>query len=139
MNATVRATARATARASELRAAALASLCCLVWLSAMPAIAADAEKAWPLAGQQGMVRFVIVPTELATDREAYARQVQMLCEPGATCFLNFYTNSTAAPVALPLADAIERESTAVFRRSAKQGAQRFMWRCSLKLAAENCF
>jgi hypothetical protein len=109
-------------------------------LAAMPcAQAAAADESWPLAGQQGLVRIVIVPSHLATDSEAYARQVQLLCGSGETCFLNFYTNSSGAPVSLPLADAIERESTAVFRRSAKQGAQRFMWRCSLKLVGENCF
>jgi hypothetical protein len=97
------------------------------------------NEAWPVAGQQGMVRVVIVPTALASNQEAYAQQVKRLCEPGATCFLNFYTNSTGAPVALPLPDAIERESTAVFRRSAKQVAERFTWRCSLKLAVETCF
>lgn len=98
-----------------------------------------ADETWPVAGQQGLVRVVIVPTALATDQAAYAAQVKRLCEPGATCFLNFYTNSTGAPVALPLPDAIERESTAVFRRSAKQVAERFTWRCSLKLAVDNCF
>ncbi len=125
--------------ATALRLCALASIGALVLLPISQASAADDDKIWPVAGQQGLVRFVIVPTALATDREAYARQVQMLCEPGETCFLNFYTNSTGAPVALPLADAIDRESTAVFRRSAKQGAQRFMWRCSLKVVGENCF
>jgi hypothetical protein len=111
-----------------------------VWtalLVALPAGAAD--DTWPVAGQQGLVRMVIVPTALATDQAAYAAQVKRLCEPGSTCFLNFYTNSTGAPVGLPLPDAIERESTAVFRRSAKQRVERFSWRCSLKLTVENCF
>jgi hypothetical protein len=101
--------------------------------------AGAADETWTVAGQQGLVRAVIVPTALASNQEAYAAQVKRLCEAGATCFLNFYTNSTGVPVSMPLPDAIERESTAVFRRSAKQVAERFTWRCSLKLAVENCF
>jgi hypothetical protein len=100
--------------------------------------AAD-DNTWPVVGHQGIVRVVIVPTNLATDPQAYAQQVKRLCEPGATCFINFYTNSSSAPVTLPLPDAIERESTAVFRRSAKQVAERFTWSCRLKLAVEACF
>jgi hypothetical protein len=100
---------------------------------------AAADEAWPVAGQQGLVRVVIVPTALATDQAAYAAQVKRLCEPGATCFLNFYTNSSGATVALPLPDAIERESTAVYRRSAKQVVERLSWRCSLKMVVESCF
>jgi hypothetical protein len=101
--------------------------------------AAAADEAWTVAGQQGLVRVVIVPTALATDQAAYAAQVKRLCDPGATCFLNFYTNSTGAPVALPLPDAIERESTAVYRRSSKQVVERLSWRCSLKMVVESCF
>ena len=115
----------------------------VVWQAAVAAMGAGAavlaDEPWPVAGQQGLVRFVIVPAEHAANREAYAHQVRLLCAPAATCFLNFYTNSTGAPLSVPLADAIDRESTAVYRRSAKQGAERFIWRCSLGIAQENCF
>ncbi len=114
------------------------SLACVVGLVGLsPAGAADAP--WPTAGQQGLVRFVIVPQDQARDRAAYARQVGLLCEPDRTCFLNFYTNSGAAPLGLPLPDAIDKESTAVFRRSAKQGAERFQWSCRMQVAQEPCF
>lgn len=101
--------------------------------------AAAADEAWTVAGQQGVVRLVIVPQAFEKDTEAYARQVARLCEPERTCFLNFYTNSTGAALAVPLPDAIANEATATFRRSAKQGAERFLWSCRLKLAQESCF
>jgi hypothetical protein len=101
--------------------------------------AAAADEAWTVAGQQGVVRLVIVPQAFEKDIEAYARQVARLCEPERTCFLNFYTNSTGAALAVPLPDAIASEATATFRRSAKQGAERFLWSCRLKLAQESCF
>ena len=107
-------------------------------LALLPAAQAAPEP-WPVAGQQGMVRFVIVPAPLAADREAYRGQTQLLCEPERTCFLNFYTNSTGVAVAVPLPDAIDKETTAVFRRSAKQGAEKFMWSCRMKLSGESCF
>lgn len=104
--------------------------------AAAGAVAAD--EPWAVAGQQGLVRFVIVPAALATDEPAYQRQIASLCDPDRTCFLNFYTNATGAPLAMPLPDAIAHEATATFRRSTKNGAERFMWSCRLKLQ-EPCF
>lgn len=112
---------------------------CATAAAALLAGAAAAGPDWPVAGAQGLVRFVIVPEAEARDREAYARAIASLCEPGATCFLNFYTNSRGAAVALPLPDAIEREPAAIYRRSAKQGAERFQWSCRLQQGGDPCF
>lgn len=101
--------------------------------------AADDEALWPVAGQQGLMRFVIVPPAQTRNREAYVRQIKRLCEPDRTCFLNFYGNSSGAPLAVPLPDAIDREATAVFRRSNKQGAESFKWSCRLQVPGEACF
>jgi hypothetical protein len=100
---------------------------------------AAAQEAWPVAGQQGLVRFVIVPTAQANEADAYARQVKLLCEPERTCFLNFYTNNSGAVVAMPLPDPIASEATATYRRSAKQGAERFLWSCRMKMPQPECF
>ena len=100
---------------------------------------ARADEAWPVAGQQGLVRFVIVPAAQAKEADAYERQVKLLCEPERTCFLNFYTNSGGAAVAVPLPDAIANEATATYRRSAKQGAERFLWSCRMKMPQPECF
>lgn len=94
---------------------------------------------WPLAGMQGLMRFVIVPMDQARDRDAYLRQIRRLCEPDRTCFLNFYTNSSGAPLTMPLPDAIDREATAVFRRSSKQGAESLRWSCRLQVPEPGCF
>jgi hypothetical protein len=97
------------------------------------------DAAWPVAGSQGLLRLVIVPTEQARDRDAYLRQIRRLCEPDRSCFLNFYTNGTGAPLSVPLPDAIEREATATFRRSTKQVAESLRWSCRLQIAGESCF
>ena len=110
----------------------------LALLLAASAHAAEPE-AWPVAGQQGLVRYVIVPTALARDEPAYARQLALLCGPERTCFINFYTNSSGAPVSMPLPDAIEHEPTAVFRQSVKRGAATLRWSCRMQIAAETCF
>ena len=104
----------------------------------LAANAACAEEGWVVAGQQGLVRYIVVPAAQATDAAAYQREIAQLCEPERTCFLNFYTNSTGAPVTVPLPDAIAAEATATFRRSMKNGAERFQWSCRLKLSQE-CF
>jgi hypothetical protein len=108
-------------------------------LSAYTVQAAPNEAAWPIVGQQGLVRFVIVPQSDARERDAYVAQIKKLCEPERTCFLNFYTNSTNAALSVPLPDAIDHEATAVFRRSSKQGAERFQWSCRLQVSTDPCF
>jgi hypothetical protein len=112
-----------------------------LWLAALTGAGQTlaADEPWAVAGQQGLVRFVIVPAALARDEQAYLRQLRRLCEPDRTCFLNFYTNSTGAALAVPLPDAIANEATATFRRSSKQGAERFLWSCRLKMPQEGCF
>lgn len=99
--------------------------------------AADAP--WQEVGRQGMTRFVIVPVEQAHDRDAYARQVALLCPDHQSCFINFFTNSGGAELAMPLPDAVAAQPTAVFRRSTKQGAELFRWSCRLGKDPGNCF
>lgn len=110
----------------------------LVWVLA-GAAQAQAPGAWELAGRQGLIQVVIVPPAEARDREAYARQVALLCPPQLTCFINFFTNSTGAPLSVPLPDAISKEPTAIFRRSTKQGAELFRWSCRMGTDEGNCF
>ena len=94
---------------------------------------------WAVIGQQGLVRAVLVPTSQATDEAAYDRQIARLCEPERTCFLNFYTNTSAAPLTMPLPDAIANEATASYRFSAKNGVRAMTWSCRLKIAGKECF
>ncbi len=101
--------------------------------------AAAAETPWPEVGRQGLVRVVIVPVEQARDRAAYARQIALLCPGTETCFVNFFSNSTGAELALPLPDAVAREATVVYRRSAKQQAELFRWACRLEIDPAGCF
>jgi ABC-type amino acid transport system permease subunit len=92
-----------------------------------------------MAGRQGVMRLVIVPQAEARDREAYAREIARICPPQTTCFVNFYTNSTGAPLAVPLPDAVSAEATAVFRRSTKQMAESFRWSCRMGTTDTDCF
>jgi hypothetical protein len=101
-------------------------------------LAAEAAP-WVQAGRQGIIRMVIVPLAQAQDRAAYDLQIAALCSGQETCFINFFTNSTNAEVALPLPDAIDKEATAVLRRSAKQGVDSFRWSCRLKRPETDCF
>jgi hypothetical protein len=111
------------------------------WLMAGAAASAAAQgaEAWSVIGRQGLVRLVLVPLAEAKDRAAYTREIAKLCEPEHTCFLNFYTNTQGLPAALPLPDGIAQEATATFRRSMKNGAERFWWSCRLQIAGESCF
>jgi hypothetical protein len=112
---------------------------CVATIAAALVPVAAAVEGWQIAGQQGLVRFVIVPVEQATDRQAYEREIVSLCEPERTCFLNFYTNASGAPLAMPLPDAIAHEATATYRRSMKNGVQLFRWSCRMQVPDESCF
>lgn len=113
-----------------------------LFLAAIASVgSADAAQAdaWPVAGRQGIVQIVIVPAGSAADRSAYERQIPQLCDPEHTCFLNFYTNSQGAVLAVPVPDAIANEATATFRRSMKNGVEQFKWSCRMKLSVDECF
>ena len=116
---------------------------CCTALLVLVAAAAQSQPAttgaWEVAGRQGLMQLVIVPATQAGDRDAYARQVNLLCAPQMTCFLNFFTNSTGAALGVPLPEAIAKEPTALFRRSTKQGAELFRWSCRMGKDEGNCF
>lgn len=108
-------------------------------LALLATTAAAAGEPWAVAGRQGVVLQVIVPEAEARERSAYDRELARLCASEQTCFVNFYTNTSGAPVSLPLADAIAHEATATFRRSGKRGAAVFTWSCRLQVPNEACF
>jgi len=126
----------ATCRTGLRRAAVvLAAMLCTLTTRAE----AQAGAAWELVGRQGAIYVVVVPAAEAGDRDAYAREVKRLCQPGQSCFINFFTNSTAAPLSLPLPDAVASEATAIFRHSVKQGAEMFRWSCRVAKDPADCF
>lgn len=104
-------------------------------LLSVPTVAAPAD--WQLAGNLGMLQFVVVSEARARDRALYDEAIAALCQ--STCFLRFFTNSTNAPVAMPLPDAILAEPAAMYQRSAKQGNEIFQWSCRLGMPGGNCF
>lgn len=134
-----------------LPALARAAAAATVLLGAVPALQAQAAPApagsaasapvepWVVVGRQGVMLHVIVPTALARDEPAYERQLPLLCEPERTCFINFYTNSTNAPLTLPLPDVIEHEFTAIYRKSVKRASEGIRFSCRLQVDPTNCF
>lgn len=121
----------------------LPALLLALFLALMLALAGTKARAasddWTLVGTQGVVRIVLVPADQVRDADAYQRQIDRLCPPGETCFVNFHTNSTGADAVLPLPDAIAHEVTARFRRSAKVGREIFEWSCRLRIEDAPCF
>lgn len=103
--------------------------------------AADAPAAgWELAGRLGLVHYVIVPVATARDRALYDRAIEQLCAGRGTCFVRFFTNTSGAPVGLPLPDAISDEATVIYQRSDKRGGGGdFRWSCRLKIPGSDCF
>jgi|GEM_PF-5061078 len=126
-------------RSPTTRKRLCAALVALPVCAALGSAWAADSAGWSVVGRQGIVALVLVPDAQATDQQAYEREIDRLCPTGATCFLNFYTNSQHVPVTVPLPDSISNEATATFRRSTKQGAQMFMWSCRLKATTGECF
>lgn len=108
--------------------------------AAAPASRATPSPDWTVVGRQGIVLVVIVPADVGTDKDAYDRQLDRLCPPDRTCFVNFYSNSTGATPAVPLPESISSEPTALFRRSMKNQAELFRWSCRVNPGATpECF
>jgi hypothetical protein len=94
---------------------------------------------WQLAGSLGMLQFIVVPEARSRDRAWYGAVVAQACPEQTTCFLRFFTNSTNAPLQVPLPDAILHEQTAMFQRSMKAGRELFQFSCRLGVAEPECF
>ena len=108
-------------------------------LAGAPAAAnTPADTPWQFAGRLGLVQYFVVPVAQAGDPQLYERAIAAACPPAGSCFLRFFTNSTGAPVAVPLPDAIASEPTAIYQRSDKQQAAALRFACRLKLPG-NCF
>ena len=101
--------------------------------------AAEAGAPWVIAGRQGIVVEMIVPVAEAKDPAAYRREIRRVCADAPTCFVNFFTNEGAVPLAMPLPEAIRQQPVAVLRRSGKQGAELFRWSCRLAMPEPGCF
>ncbi|MGA0609023.1 hypothetical protein [Caldimonas sp. KR1-144] len=88
---------------------------------------------WQVAGRLGLATFIVVPETAAADPLYYDRAIAALCPAEASCWLRFFTNTSGAALGLPLPEAIEREPTAIFQRSAKNGGRTmFRWACRLQ-------
>lgn len=119
---------------------AIAALACIVAAGTAGAQAAPASgPGWQVAGNLGMMQFVVVDEARARQRALYDEAIAALCPLQVTCFLRFFTNSTGAPLGVPLADAILGEPAAMYQRSAKQRNEVFQWSCRLGMPEGNCF
>jgi hypothetical protein len=85
------------------------------------------------------MQFVIVSEAREKDKRLYEDAIAALCPPETTCFLRFFTNSTAAPLAIPLPDTVLAEPTALYQRSSKQLNEVFQWSCRLGVPGGTCF
>ncbi|WP_077037549.1 hypothetical protein [Pelomonas sp. KK5] len=110
----------------------------------LPLLAAAADPnatqpGWTVMGRQGIVLMVLVPQAEARDEAAYMREIESICKEEINCFLNFYTNTRNAPVAVPLPDEISHEVTATYRKTYKKGVPLFTWSCRMQMIADSCF
>ena len=97
------------------------------------------ENSFYVAGQMGLMKFVIIPVEKQSDIEFHRKIVKKICIQGETCFLNFFTNSKNAPEGLPLDDRILAEPTLMYKYSPKHRNEIEDWSCRLKLPIKSCF
>ena len=100
----------------------------------------DADgKSFNVAGQMGLMKFVIIPAEKQNDVKFHRKIVKKICVQGETCFLNFFTNTKNAPETLPLDDRILAEPTLMYKYSPKHRNEIEDWSCRLKLPIKSCF
>lgn len=118
---------------------ALALLAAAVTTVHAAADGADTQPGWTVMGRQGIVLMVLVPMAEARDEAAYEREIKLICKDEINCFLNFYTNSKNAEVAVPLPDEISHEVTATYRKTYKKGVPLFTWSCRMQMITDSCF
>ncbi len=80
-------------------------------------------------GSKGIMRFVQVDKDKATDLDTYRRAIDDLCEPGKKCQVLFWTDN--APVAFPFSREQNRGKTAYWQYDAKSDSHRFYVDCKL--------
>ncbi len=61
--------------------------------------------AYKLMGTQGVIRLVVMPSDLAEDREAHLRVAHHLCSGQRVCQVTFWIDESKAPRTLPMTDA----------------------------------
>ena len=97
------------------------------------------DNSFYVAGQMGLMKFVIIPAEKQSDVEFHRKIIKKTCIQGETCFLNFFTNSKNAPEGLPLDDQILSEPPLMYKYSNKHRNEIEDWSCRLKLPIKSCF
>lgn len=80
-------------------------------------------------GSDGVIRFVQVDKDKATDLDTYRRAIDDLCEPGEKCQVLFWTEN--APVKLPLSREQHKGRTAYWQYSARKDRHHLYVNCEL--------
>ena len=99
----------------------------------------DGRDDYKVAGSMGLMKFVIIPAEKKANIEYHRKIVNIICDRGQTCFINFFTNSHNAPEKLPLDDRILAEPTLMYKYSPKHRNEIEDWSCRLNLPIKSCF
>lgn len=91
--------------------------------------AALAGDGYVMTGKQGIMRFVQVDEDKATDVATYRRAVDDLCKPDSTCQVLFWTEN--APVRMPFSREQTDSQTAYWQYHKKSDSYRLYVDCDL--------
>lgn len=92
-------------------------------------VIATAGDGYVKTGSEGIMRFVQVDKNKATDMDTYQRAIDDLCKPGQKCQVLFWTEN--APVALPFSHEQTNSQTAYWQYNAKSDSHRLYVDCDL--------
>ena len=93
------------------------------------AVIALAGDGYVRTGSKGIMHFVQVDQDKATDLDTYHRAIEEYCEPGVKCQVLFWTEN--APVAFPFSREQVKGRTAYWQYNAKKDTHRFFVDCKL--------
>ena len=90
---------------------------------------AYAGPGYVMTGKKGIMRFVQMDEDNATDLDTYRQAIKDLCKPGVNCQVLFWTEN--APVAFPFSHEQTRSKTAYWQYHAKKGVEKLYVDCKL--------
>jgi len=85
---------------------------------------------WSVAGQRGMMTFVVVAKEKEKEESVYKEVIQDLCIEGEFCKILFWSDPSDVPTSWPMSDHEKNSKVADYYYNGNSGEVKFIFKFS---------